>query len=140
MRASKCVPRKELLSGITSERSKRRPAPAPGGGRGAVSAGGVSTGGVQRSTCLQVVFNNAGIARWGGLESVNEGDLLDCFKVNTLAHIFVVQALLKRNLLQHGSLIANLTSLVRNLHNAPPLRALARRREATTPSARWLRP
>lgn len=44
--------------------------------------------------------------------------MIDCFKVNTLSHIFVVQALLKHDLLKQGSLIASLTSLVRTRSRA----------------------
>jgi NAD(P)-dependent dehydrogenase (short-subunit alcohol dehydrogenase family) len=64
---------------------------------------------------VQVVFNNAGVMRWVSLENANEEDLLHCYRVNAMAHIFVVQALLQHNLLKSGSLIANITSLVRTV-------------------------
>jgi NAD(P)-dependent dehydrogenase (short-subunit alcohol dehydrogenase family) len=61
---------------------------------------------------VQIVFNNAGVMRWASIESANEEDMIYCYRVNCMAHIFVVQALLEHNLLESGSLIANITSLV----------------------------
>jgi hypothetical protein len=51
--------------------------------------------------------------RWASIESADEDDMIYCYRVNCMAHIFVVQALLEQNLLKSGSLIANITSLVR---------------------------
>jgi hypothetical protein len=39
--------------------------------------------------------------------------MLECYRINAMGQVFVVQQLLKQNLLQSGALIANLTSLVR---------------------------
>jgi NAD(P)-dependent dehydrogenase (short-subunit alcohol dehydrogenase family) len=60
------------------------------------------------------VINNAGVmlGREGILQTSQEA-MLETYAINTLGPIFVVQALLKQNLLKSGALLATLTSLVR---------------------------
>lgn len=60
-----------------------------------------------------MLINNAGLLHASGIEDVTEEELLDCYRVNAMGPIFTVQAFLRHNLLQPGSLVANLTSLVR---------------------------
>jgi NAD(P)-dependent dehydrogenase (short-subunit alcohol dehydrogenase family) len=64
-------------------------------------------------SCLQVVINNAGILYRDSVEAVSPEQMLESYKVNTMGPLFVVQALLQRNMLPSGSLVATLTSLVR---------------------------
>lgn len=62
-----------------------------------------------------MVINNAGVIERGGIDDVTAYSMLHCFQVNTLGPIFVTQALLRHKLLKPGSLVANVTSLVRPL-------------------------
>ena len=62
-----------------------------------------------------MLINNAGVLHASGIEDVTEDELLDCYRVNAMGPILTVQAFLRHNLLQSGSLVANVTSLVRSL-------------------------
>lgn len=62
---------------------------------------------------MQVLINNAGVMlEREGILHISQENMLETFTVNTLGPIFVVQALLKQNLLKSGALLATLTSLV----------------------------
>ena len=61
---------------------------------------------------LQALFNIAGLAQFTDLETVTAEDLQQCFTVNAVGPILVVQSLLKEGVLQDQALIANMTSKV----------------------------
>jgi hypothetical protein len=56
---------------------------------------------------------DAGVAAHGSLEEVTPEEMLQCYTVNTIGPILVVQQLLKHKLLPSGALIVNISSLVR---------------------------
>ena len=62
---------------------------------------------------LQVLLNCAGIRQFASIEDVTPEQMVHSYKINAMGPVFTVQQLLKRGLLQQGSLIANVTSLVR---------------------------
>lgn len=65
---------------------------------------------------IDVVINNAGImGERQELEDVCVEDMMECFNVNCVGQVLVVQTLLKNKLLPPGSLIANITSLVASI-------------------------
>ena len=61
---------------------------------------------------LDLVINNAGIARRAGLTDVTSADMLDCFVTNTIGPLLVTQQLHKQGLLKAGSMVAQITSKV----------------------------
>jgi NAD(P)-dependent dehydrogenase (short-subunit alcohol dehydrogenase family) len=64
---------------------------------------------------MQLLVNNAGV--YGPditLETVAAADLLQTFTTNAIGPLLVTQQLCKHQLLQQGSVIANITSKVRD--------------------------
>ena len=64
---------------------------------------------------LQYLINNAGVAKWADLGSLQEADMLHLFRTNTLGPLMITQEVLREGLLKSGSVIANMTSKVSDL-------------------------
>ena len=61
---------------------------------------------------MQYLINNAGVAKWADLGSLQEADMLHLFQTNTLGPLMITQEVLREGLLKSGSVIANMTSKV----------------------------
>jgi len=61
---------------------------------------------------VQYLINNAGVAKWADLGSIEEQDMLHLFRTNTLGPFMVTQEVLREGLLKSGSVVANMTSKV----------------------------
>ena len=73
---------------------------------------------------LQYLINNAGVAKWADLGSLEEADMLHLFRTNALGPLMVTQEVLREGLLKSGSVVANMTSkvhLLSNMESALPL-------------------
>lgn len=62
--------------------------------------------------CVQYLINNAGVAKWADLGSLEEEDMLHLFRTNTLGPLMITQQVLREGLLKSGSVVANMTSKV----------------------------
>ena len=65
--------------------------------------------------CVQYLINNAGVAKWADLGSLQEEDMLHLFRTNTLGPLMITQEVLREGLLKSGSVVANMTSKVSHL-------------------------
>jgi len=61
---------------------------------------------------VQYLINNAGVAKWADLGSIEEQDMLHLFRTNTLGPLMITQEVLREGLLKSGSVVANMTSKV----------------------------
>ncbi len=61
---------------------------------------------------MQYLINNAGVAKWADLGSIEEQDMLHLFRTNTLGPLMITQEVLREGLLKSGSVVANMTSKV----------------------------
>ena len=61
-----------------------------------------------------MLINCAGIREYAGIEDVTPEQMMNSYQINAMGPIFTVQAMLKNKLLRQGSLVANVTSLVRS--------------------------
>ena len=61
-----------------------------------------------------MLINCAGIREYAGIEDVTPEQMMNSYQINAMGPIFTVQAMLKNKLLRPGSVVANVTSLVRS--------------------------
>lgn len=56
------------------------------------------------------------VAKWADLGSLQEEDMLHLFRTNTLGPLMITQEVLREGLLRKGSVVANMTSKVPDVH------------------------